>query len=281
MTECSLLDAWGIAVQGLLGFGALSTLAYKRQLETPRRPYLIWLFDSSKQAISSGVGHLQNVALSELVLVRLHLHTTTSPCAWYVVNLVLDTTLGTCVSYYVLRTAEVILSMCADWPLPSSCQQALLEMASTGHYGTPPALSRWASQTLLWLFVVTVAKAIVAAVILAAALPLHSAGMRVLRPLEPFPKFEVFVVLVVAPLVLNVIQLWAQDNFLQLRPFSARGTKDGVICPTLSRQEYMAAGPSSLESAPTAPESRTLIRGAQRQRGSRDGLAHVEFGDEE
>lgn len=211
-TTCSLLDAWGIAVQGVLGLGALSTLAYKRQLETPRRPFLIWLLDTSKQAISSGVGHMQNVGLSELFLVRMHV-APTSPCVWYLVNLVLDTTLGTGVAYFALRSAEACLSACAD-SLAPSCAQPLLEMASTGHYGSPPSFLRWVSQTLLWLVVVTVAKAVVAAFVLAAALPLHAAGLRTLSPLEPYPRTEVVTVMLVAPLVLNVIQLWIQDNFL-------------------------------------------------------------------
>jgi hypothetical protein len=258
MTSCSLLDAWGLAVQGLLGIGALSTLAYKRQLETPRRPFRVWLFDTSKQAISSGVGHLQNVGLSELVFVRIQV-ARTSPCVWYLVNLIFDTSLGTCVSYYLLRSAEVALSTCAD-SLPTGCTQALLEMASTGHYGTPPSASRWASQVFLWLLVVTLAKAVVSALILMAAAPLHAVGLSTLRPLEPYPRLEVVIVMLIAPLLLNVIQLWIQDNFLQLRPFSARGTKAGIICVAVRSNYELTRGSASGGGARGASaESRSLI----------------------
>lgn len=266
-STCSLLDAWGIMVQGALGLGALSTLAYKRQLETARRPFLIWLFDTSKQAISSGVGHMQNVALSELVFVRMHV-VPTSPCVWYLVNLVLDTTLGTCAAYFALRSAEVFLSACADWLTPG-CAQPVLEMASTGHYGSPPSFLRWVNQTLLWLVVVTVAKAVVAAFILAAAMPLHAVGLRTLAPLERYPRIEVVTVMLVAPLVLNVIQLWIQDNFLRLDHTWRGGGKDGLGCvasvlPT--KAAYIKCSTRPAASGP--PEARGLIGAAAgRSRG--------------
>jgi len=273
-STCSLLDAWGITVQGVLGLGALSTLAYKRQLETPQRPFLIWLLDASKQAISSGVGHMQNVGLSELVLVRAHV-APTSPCVWYVVNLVLDTTLGTFVAYFVLRGAEVLLSACADW-LPLGCTQPLLEMASTGHYGSPPSLVRWLSQTALWLVVITIAKAVVASLVLVAALPLHAVGLRTLRPLEPYPRAQVVTVMLVAPLLLNIVQLWIQDNFLQMHPFSQRGAKDGVM------PVYVKCSTRPAASAP--PESRGLMRSSAERARSRADLASegasAEYADE-
>jgi hypothetical protein len=223
---CSLLDSSGIAVQGLLGLAALSSLAYKRRLETPRRPRLIWLFDTSKQAISSGVGHLQNVGLSEILLVRI-VGADTSPCAWYIVNLVLDVTLGTCATYWLLRSAEVVLSACADH-LPGGCAQALLETAGTGHYGAPPQVSRWGAQLVLWLCVVTLAKLVVSLSVLVAATPLHDVGLLALRPFEQHPRVRAFLVFLWLPLCLNVVQLWVQDNFLRLRPFSARGTREGI-----------------------------------------------------
>mmetsp|Transcript_11207 Transcript_11207/g.38184 ORF Transcript_11207/g.38184 Transcript_11207/m.38184 type:complete len:286 (-) Transcript_11207:182-1039(-) len=214
MSECSLLDTWGIAIQGLLGVGALSTLLYKRQLEVPRRPRLIWFYDASKQAFSSGLGHMLNVALSERVLVRLHA-TLTSPCAWYLVNLVLDTTLGTVVAYYVLRAAEASAAACADCA-PPSCSSALSDAAATGHYGSPPSCQRWSLQVVLWMVVIVLVKAVIATVILIAAAPLHAAGVLLLAPFAALPRLRVFLVVLVIPLVLNVMQIWIQDNFLQL-----------------------------------------------------------------
>lgn len=227
-SPCSLLDAWGILVQGLLGVGALSTLAYKRQLEQPCRPRLTWLLDASKQALSSASGHFQNVALSELVFVRLHV-AATSPCVWYLVNLVLDTTLGTALAFYALRTAEALLSAGARLAPRPACARTLLEAAETGQYGAPPQISRWAAQLFVWLLVTTCVKAVVAAIILVAAMPLHSAGLYTLRPLQPYPRAQVVLVVLVVPLLLNVMQMWIQDNFLQQRAHPTRGAPDGLI----------------------------------------------------
>lgn len=224
--ECSLLDAWGIIVQGLLGVSALSTLVYKRLLEVPRRPRLIWFFDTSKQAASASVGHMLNVLLSERVLVRLHV-SMRSPCAWYLVNLVLDTTVGTIVAFYVLRTAEAMLDVVADCA-GGACAAVLLDASSTGHYGTPPSCWRWGLQLVLWLVVTITTKAIISAMIIMAAVPLHSSAATTLSPLEHYPRIQATIVVLVVPLGLNVMQFWIQDSFLKLRRPSSRRS-DSII----------------------------------------------------
>jgi hypothetical protein len=52
------------AVQFLLGLGALLSLAIKRHLERPRRPWAIFMADVSKQAFSALVAHFFNMGFS-------------------------------------------------------------------------------------------------------------------------------------------------------------------------------------------------------------------------
>jgi hypothetical protein len=47
--ECELLGPFAILVQISLGVLAISSLLYKRHLESPRRPFQVWGFDISKQ----------------------------------------------------------------------------------------------------------------------------------------------------------------------------------------------------------------------------------------
>ena len=51
--ECSLLGGpFAICVQIGLAAAAIATLVVKRHTERPRRPWLVWFFDASKQARS-------------------------------------------------------------------------------------------------------------------------------------------------------------------------------------------------------------------------------------
>jgi hypothetical protein len=52
------------SVQVVLGFAALSSLCYKRVIEKPRRPLLIWFYDVSKQCAGSVFVHLWNMGIS-------------------------------------------------------------------------------------------------------------------------------------------------------------------------------------------------------------------------
>lgn len=42
----------------------------------------------------------------------------------------------------------------------------------------------------------------------------YIAGDWMLKPMDPYPKFELFFVMVIIPMILNVLQFWIQDNYL-------------------------------------------------------------------
>lgn len=54
----------GIIIQLALGVLSFSVLIIKRFRETPRRPWKIWLFDTSKQLISQLMAHFINLTIS-------------------------------------------------------------------------------------------------------------------------------------------------------------------------------------------------------------------------
>mmetsp|Transcript_29110 Transcript_29110/g.73049 ORF Transcript_29110/g.73049 Transcript_29110/m.73049 type:complete len:674 (+) Transcript_29110:121-2142(+) len=60
---CELADTFALVVQGMLGVLALASLVWKRYIETPPRPMVVWLMDTSKQATGGGTAHLTNVLL--------------------------------------------------------------------------------------------------------------------------------------------------------------------------------------------------------------------------
>ncbi|MBN3292084.1 STIMA regulator, partial [Polypterus senegalus] len=84
----ALMDRFGVLIQGLLAVVAFSTLMLKRFREPKdeRRPWRIWFYDTSKQAIGALFIHFANVFLSNL--------TKEDPCSLYLMNFLLDATLG-------------------------------------------------------------------------------------------------------------------------------------------------------------------------------------------
>ncbi|XP_017663208.1 PREDICTED: store-operated calcium entry regulator STIMATE-like [Lepidothrix coronata] len=84
----ALLGRFGVLLQALLALCAFSTLMLKRFKEpkAERRPWRIWFYDTSKQAIGALFIHFANVFLSDL--------TEEDPCSLYLINFILDATLG-------------------------------------------------------------------------------------------------------------------------------------------------------------------------------------------
>lgn len=104
--ECHLLGPYALIVQGALGLLAVSSLAYKRWRETPRRPLKIWFFDVSKQVFGSVLLHLANILMSMLSSGKFDVDANTkatpqsagedaegnqpNPCSFYLLNLAID-----------------------------------------------------------------------------------------------------------------------------------------------------------------------------------------------
>lgn len=104
--ECHLLGPYALIVQGALGLLAVSSLAFKRWRESPRRPLKIWFFDVSKQVFGSVLLHLANILMSMLSSGKFDVAASTkatpqyagqddkgdmpNPCSFYLLNLAID-----------------------------------------------------------------------------------------------------------------------------------------------------------------------------------------------
>lgn len=62
--ECQILGAFGVFIQALLGLLSFSALIVKRYFESPKRPVVVWILDTSKQAFSSVLAHFMNMMLA-------------------------------------------------------------------------------------------------------------------------------------------------------------------------------------------------------------------------
>ena len=65
--SCTLLGGtFALMVQLGLAVSAMATLVYKRSTEKPRRPWIIFFFDASKQAFAGMLQHVVNLGFGVL-----------------------------------------------------------------------------------------------------------------------------------------------------------------------------------------------------------------------
>ncbi|TMW62079.1 hypothetical protein Poli38472_009572 [Pythium oligandrum] len=197
--RCELLSgAETYAIQLLLGVIAFATLWYKRHVERPRRTLQIWAMDVSKQAIGAAVSHFINLGVS------IQLPPVTDECVWYFLNFISDCTLGMIVSLAFLRLQQEI-AFAMNWT----------NIQESGEYGNPPSYRSWALQLVAWLMIIVFSKAIVVSVLIASSTPLGAFGEVLFHPIKGYPLAELFLVMVMCPSFLNVVQFWIQDSFLK------------------------------------------------------------------
>ncbi|KAJ2776221.1 hypothetical protein H4R18_005786 [Coemansia javaensis] len=251
VASCRLVGPFSILVQVVVGTLGFSTLILKRYFERRRRPWLVWSFDVSKQAISGSTMHMCNLLVSALNKST----ESTNPCAWYVLNLTLDCTLGI---GFIIGYLSLFGRL---------ARRLGVRVRESGDYGVPPDWREWAKQGTLFLASMVSMKLTVVALV--ALFPsLVAIGRLVLAPVwrTGSARLEIVFVMAIWPLLLNIFESWVIDQFIkgksrQLPPVSASGhvPLDTEDSPGASRG-LAAAGPSSFEMHRASPSSgsRTL-----------------------
>ncbi|XP_069834867.1 store-operated calcium entry regulator STIMATE-like isoform X2 [Dendropsophus ebraccatus] len=216
----ALMDRFGVLIQGVLAVVAFSTLMLKRWKEPKeeRRPWIIWFFDTSKQAIGSLFIHFTNVFLSNL--------TEQDPCSLYLMNFLLDATLGMLVIWLSVKFVSTIVER---------RQCALLVF---GEYGDPPQAAAWLGQCGLYLLIMIVEKTIISLVLL---IPGWTKLQEILLDYIPDPKLELVLVMLVVPFIVNAIMFWVVDSLIM------RKSKRLLVHNGLKNSEAAGALPSVVD----------------------------------
>ncbi|KAK7891841.1 hypothetical protein WMY93_023804 [Mugilogobius chulae] len=189
----ALTDKFGVLIQGLLGIIAFSTLMLKRFREPARvrRPWRIWFYDTSKQAIGSLFIHFANVFLSTF--------TTEDPCSLYLMNFLLDATLGMLVIWFALKLVSRLVEY-KQWTL-----------LILGEYGDPPQAAAWLGQCGIYLLIMVMEKGVVSLVLL---IPGWSELQEVLLDYIANPQLELVLVMLIVPFIVNAIMFWVVDSLM-------------------------------------------------------------------
>ena len=209
--RCSLLGgAFAMFVQLALAVAAIGTLVYKRQTEKPQRPWRVWFFDASKQAYAGFLQHLVNIAFGMWFAST----GVASECAWYAVNFTISVVCGVFLLWGAMKLYTRIV------------ERYRLHFLRSGEYGNPPSWRPWLAQLLVWGFLASGEKVVTAVLVI---VPLHplldSVAVLIERPFQPYPKLELVLVMVIAPILLNSLFFWLIDNII-MRKRAVRQTND-------------------------------------------------------
>eukprot|EP00418_Pyrodinium_bahamense_P073959 CAMPEP_0179079002 /NCGR_PEP_ID=MMETSP0796-20121207/35418_1 /TAXON_ID=73915 /ORGANISM="Pyrodinium bahamense, Strain pbaha01" /LENGTH=190 /DNA_ID=CAMNT_0020776325 /DNA_START=199 /DNA_END=771 /DNA_ORIENTATION=- len=169
--------------------------------------------DSSKQGFAMGLQHLANLLLA--MLFSEAASTKAGACIWYITNVFIATVCGlVIVASYMKLQALAVERFGWQW-------------LRSGEYGDPPAWSVWLAQMLVWSAVCCVEKLLTAAVVI---MPLRGLIDELIapleRPLKPYPKTELVLVMVVLPTLLASVWSWVADSLIKGH---AGGSRDGTV----------------------------------------------------
>ncbi|GAA6033285.1 hypothetical protein JCM8097_006669 [Rhodosporidiobolus ruineniae] len=197
LERCQLLGPFALVIQAVMGLVVLGGLVLKRMRERPRRKWKIWLADVSKQIVGQAFVHASNVAISDLIAN----HTSDNPCSLYALNILVDTTLGVLLLYYLLHFSTQLM------------QQYRSPTYNTGFYGTPFSLALWGEQAAVYVACLAAMKLVV--VVLFWAIPQMEDLVSWALSWITNDQAQVFVVMLVLPLVMNLFQFLTVDSFLK------------------------------------------------------------------
>jgi hypothetical protein len=194
-------------VQLLLGIFAFMTLLIKWRCEKPnlRRDVKIFLLDGSKQGISSLFAHGANMliamGLSDIVV-------DTDQCAWYFVSYFLDTILGVGLAYLLLQYLTYIANK-KNWEM-------LMESGDYGISGdNNKILKYWGVQLISWIGIICVSRLFTGIVLLIFRGGFANIANGIASLFSNNPKMLLVFVMVICPGIMNLIQVWIQDNILK------------------------------------------------------------------
>ena len=240
---CALLGGTiAYCIQFLLGVTAIASLVYKRHIERPQRPWMIWAFDVGKQLVGGFLVHFMNIGVSFIM------GKDGDECAWcvespgttllltsktilafpfpnsppiprnrYFINFFVDCTLGVAIVYAAHET------ICRVAKKAFGQQTAL---ARIGHYGTPPSKRVWGAQCAAYLAAIVFNKVVVASLLYAAKGAMADFGNWLFGPLQSNPDAELVVVMVLCPWLLTSLQFWIFDYLLKAKDPTADGSAD-------------------------------------------------------
>ena len=184
--------------------------------ETPRREFLTWFLDVSKQAFGACYAHVLNMIISALIADNVGSTMLNDQCAWYAINYVIDTTLGLVITIFFLNALEKVAND-RDWT----------SLKDSGVYVGREGMIHWIHQMVAWVIILTLVKFLVCLFMWVFATPLAYIGQVLFEPLQSNIRFELLFVMIFFPGILNIIYFWITDSYLKSNKHDTDGDGSG------------------------------------------------------
>lgn len=222
-------------VQLILALLALCSLHVKRQHEIPKRKFMTWWLDVSKQGFGAFYSHLTNMLVSALVA-DYHRgdYELQDQCAWYAINFLIDTTVGLFFSIVFLDLL-VHYAKIYNWT----------SLIHSGVYEGEDGMKHWYIQLVSWLGILTLTKFPLVFIIWAFNPLLARLGDFIFRPMQENIRFELLFVMIVFPGLLNFVYFWVADGYLKASPEDTEAFEPQSIEHTLHEYVTMSESPNS------------------------------------
>lgn len=217
--ECEILGSFGLIIQCLLGLLSFLALVVKRCFENPKRPVIVWLLDTSKQAFSSVLAHCMNMMLA----VMLSQSNSADNWDWYFINISVDVVIGVPLWFIFLKLIEA-LAMRYEITMLNTGNYINMDYEDELLFDLEPTKQTefadinfgiWGVQILVWGIIVIIVKVILFYFQLWFAIILETATFIWIGWLNLYPNIKLLAIMVIVPFILNSFQFWIQDNILK------------------------------------------------------------------
>lgn len=144
--KCLLLGNHGLIVQGFLGIITIGVALIKRNMENPKRNWIIWFMDILKQFLGLLFVHFFNViAAGKFVEIA----ETGDECSWYFITYICDVLFTTAGAFLIMKKLDQCFAA-KGYPVGQTNQNLV-----TGNYfkGYKISLKYWVEQAGIWLLV--------------------------------------------------------------------------------------------------------------------------------
>lgn len=252
--KCQLLGPASIIIQSIMGVLIIMVLLLKRTYETPKRKLRIWLYDIIKQLGGSLVIHLLNIMLSLWKHDGMNMcrkrdgNSEEDECDWYFVNLLMDTTLGIPILYYILHWIESIGTYChieniksGDYFTTTPTNEDETTHLECGfdknhHSHRHPQFQAFLKQFGIFIMALIIMKFIIYMILNYMEPLAYLIANLVIGWSDPWPNFQVFLVMFVCPVLLNCFQYVCVDNIIKLHDTNVNSLNWDSFEPTIEEQ---------------------------------------------
>jgi len=225
--SCQLFGVFGLFVQGLIGAWCFLTLVVLWRCEQPRRTFMTWLGDISKQMIGAGWSHIMNVFVALLLGEAVTAGATDNECVWYLLGFLGDVVFSTFLSWWAIKALRPVMRERFDIVIGDYDGGASIDNdTSPSDAGCPNACASksarhpwwmWCVQTLIWLAIMTIIKVVVSVGVYSSKDILYTslAWCFHLAGLCHHEHAQLITSIIIIPVIGDAFQFAVQDGFLK------------------------------------------------------------------